>query len=135
MTCRHGPNYPNCSSSAEGAQRAAAEARQIRETELRDRTPDPDEYMIVDVLRVGPHLVLKVKYPSCVKCAFEGLKVMVFLNVTEADALRWRCIDPHFRDSKVRLTEAPSPAARFPATPEGWTDAIAYARSKLQAKT
>lgn len=112
----------------------ADEARQTRTKELRDRTPDPDEYTIVDVLRVGSHLVMKVKYPSCVKCAFEGSKVMVFLRVAEVDALRWRRIDPHFRDSKSRLNEAPSPAARFPATPEGWTDAINYARTKPAEK-
>ena len=58
---------------------------------------------------------------------------MVFLNVTEVQVLKWRRIDPHFRDPAAtrKPSEAPPPAARFPATPEGWTDAVAYARSKL----
>jgi hypothetical protein len=75
---------------------------------------------------------MEVHYPNCTNCKFEGKKIMVFTNVAEADALRWKKIDPHFRDSKaVRITtEAPSPAARFPGSEEGWADAINYAVSK-----
>jgi hypothetical protein len=36
--------------------------------------------------------------------------------------------------SKARqMTEAPSPAARFPASPKGWQDAIAYACREREA--
>ena len=58
---------------------------------------------------------------------------MVFLNVTESQAMKWRRIDPHFRPTKAALkpTEAPGPAARFPATLEGWEDAIQYAQRRL----
>ncbi len=59
---------------------------------------------------------------------------MVFLNVTEASALRWREINPHFRDPAVTspvANVAPSPAARFPASEKGWQDAINYAKSKM----
>jgi hypothetical protein len=75
---------------------------------------------------------MKVLYPNCSKCAYEGNKVMVFLNVNEVDVLRWRKIDPHFRDPKTSRSskEAPPPAARFPASKEGWADALAYANSK-----
>ena len=69
-------------------------------------------------------MVLKVKYPSCKNCSYEGIKVMVFLDTTALDALRWKRIDPHFKD------KAPSPAARFPASDEGWNDALAYAANK-----
>jgi hypothetical protein len=55
---------------------------------------------------------------------------MVFLNITEIQALKWKEIDPHFRDDKNTVTAAPSPAARFPASPQGWSDAIEYARTK-----
>lgn len=82
-------------------------------------------------MRVGRHLVMKVKYPNCSSCAFEGTKILVFLNISELEALKWRKIDPHFRDPRRKsTTEAPSPAARFPGTPEGWADAVAYANSK-----
>ena len=99
---------------------------------MASKTPNPAGYEIVEVERVGDHLVMKVLYPNCSKCAYEGQKVMVFLNVSEADALRWRRIDPHFRAPHQGLMpkEAPSPDARFPASIEGWEDALAYAKSK-----
>jgi len=95
-------------------------------------TPDAEKYQVEDVLRVGNHLVMKVLYPNCTKCSYEGNKVMVFLNVSEKEVLKWRKIDPHFRDPKTQLNprDAPGPAARFPANPEGWNDAIEYAKSK-----
>ena len=95
-------------------------------------TPDAEKYSIEEIERVGPHLVLKVKYPNCRACSFEGNKVIVYLNVGELQAMKWKKIDPHFKDpkGKTAATEAPSPAARFPASAEGWADAISYARSK-----
>ena len=57
---------------------------------------------------------------------------MVFLDVTELQALKWKKIDPHFRGPKPLATEAPSPAARFPGSAAGWSDAINYARSKIK---
>ncbi len=157
MTCRHSPGDPDCGNSAAG--RARAEARSAewsrKEAEKKstaDRawfeaelakiasvTPDADNYDIVKNEVVGAHLVLQVKYPNCVKCAFEGLKTMVFLNVSPLEAMRWRRIDPHFRAAGVSTAQmlhvvdpkqAPSPAARFPGTPEGWQDALTYAKMK-----
>jgi hypothetical protein len=63
------------------------------------------------------------------------VKVLVYLGVSALDAMRWRTIDPHFRDSKKAsrdATEAPGPSARFPASEEGWADALAYAQVKIQ---
>ncbi len=82
---------------------------------------------------VGPHLVVKVLYPNCELCAYEGRKVLVFLNTSTLDALKWKKIDPHFRPPNPGKshTEAPSPAARFPDTNEGWVDALTYARGKV----
>lgn len=81
---------------------------------------------------VGPHLVMKVLYSNCALCAYEGQKVLVFLNTSTLDALKWRKIDPHFRPQSTGRphTEAPSPAARFPSTKDGWVDALTYAREK-----
>src|SRR3954464_15358276 len=112
MTCHHGPGDTSCSSYQSFA----------------PLTPDSSNYTIEDVCRVGQNVVLKVKYPNCSNCAYEGNKVMVFLNVTETQILRWKKIDPHFRDPvrAILSSEAPSPAARFPASPEGWKDAIQY---------
>jgi hypothetical protein len=107
-----------------------------RIAELRANTPNPDDYEVVRFNRVGGHVVMQVRYPSCAKCAFEGLKTMVFLNVDEAKIMRWRRIDPHFRNEiKTTLLDvtgknAPSPTARFPGNDTGWADAIEYAERK-----
>lgn len=112
------------------AEREADSAKRIRE--LAERSPNPDEFKIVDYEQVDKHLVLKVRYPGCVRCSFDQCKVMVFFSVTMKQALGWTRIDPHFRVQKDVGLGAPPPAARFPASPEGWTDAIAYARSKAR---
>lgn len=100
--------------------------------EIAARTPDSEKWTIIDYVRVGNHLVTKILYPNCSKCSYEGHKVMVWLNVTEEQVVRWKIIDPHFRPAGrvIHPTEAPSPAARFPASPEGWKDALAFATYK-----
>lgn len=140
MTCRHGPNDPNCSSHNVGP---FSEFERNREVEIKrmlesqgwgklPTTPDSSNYQIDRFERIGAHLVLRVKYPNCSNCSFEGNKVMVFLNVEEKDAIMWRKIDPHFRPGQRRHsnTEAPSPAARFPASDQGWKDALEYTQRK-----
>jgi hypothetical protein len=104
--------------------------------EIKAMTPDATQYTIVDFERVGPHLVMKVLYPNCRKCSYEGNKVLVYLNVSEIQVLKWKKMDPHFRDPKKPgpPDEAPGPNARFPASQEGWEDAKSYARSKLQGQ-
>jgi hypothetical protein len=119
------------------AKREADAARAVlakREAELAARTPRADQYELQRVEQVGPHMVLEVLYPSCATCAYEGRKVLVILNVDPLAAMRWRRIDPHFRDKATSITEAPSPAARFPASAEGWKDAVAYATRKAAVR-
>lgn len=146
MICRHSKGDPNCGSSG-GSSRVEYVYRDVpcnkphKEAGDMVLTPDSKNYDIEAVEKIGPHLVLKVSYPNCKKCAYEGNKVMVFLNTTELDVLRWKEIDPHFRPQKEEGTQyakgalkdpkkAPSPAARFPASDEGWKDAIEYTRTK-----
>lgn len=108
---------------------AEAERRSLQEELARRASPDPKGYQILDAVQVGKNLVLKVLYPNCARCAYEGNKVMVFLGVTAMDALKWKSIDPHFRDPKKSraMSEAPSPAARFPASTKGWEAALHFA--------
>lgn len=113
------------------AEREADYSRRL--TELSERSPNPDEFRIVDYEQVDKHLVLKVRYPSCRRCSYDQCKVMVFLNVTMKTALRWTRIDPHFREEKDSGLGAPSPVARFPGSDEGWSDAVAFARSKVRS--
>ena len=136
MTCRHDPHDPTCTSYASRLKDAedfiAARAEAEGKRAPTPATPDAERFSIVEAEEVGSHLVLKVRYPSCSKCAFEGTKVMVFLNMRALCAMRWRIIDPHFRASveKFDRERAPSPDARFPATSEGWSDALTYAGNK-----
>lgn len=128
MTCRHSPGDPSCTSRL--GRISSLEEQLV--AERGPSTPDADRYQIEAFERYGAHVVLKVKYPNCVKCAYEGSKVMVFLHASEAALVGWRRIDPHFRDGTTVCgpEEARSPAARFPASAEGWKDACNYARSK-----
>lgn len=128
MTCRHAPGDPNCSSHPDHPDNPAN--RRVRE--LESKTPDAERFEILDMMRVGAHVVLKVKYPNCSQCSYEGTKIMVFLDVSENQIVRWRKIDPHFRETRVNIPprESPGPAARFPASDEGWRDACEYAERK-----
>lgn len=139
MICRHSPGDSSCSSHRDYVDPYRTNAPDVYSqvgvgyAAATVETPDAEKYTIERFERVGDHVVLDVLYPNCKKCAYEGHKVMVFLNVTEMQAMRWRTIDPHFRDTKKKLpgaTEAPSPAVRFPASLEGWADAIEYAERK-----
>jgi len=148
VICRHSKGDPNCGSTAGGYQALANQryaeelirkeaSTKIRELEAKlveqeSLTPDSSRYEVDEVAKVGKHLVLRILYPNCAKCAYEGMKVLVFLNVDMPGCLKWKRIDPHFRDPKVKLTpqDAPPPSARFPATAQGWADAIAYAGTK-----
>jgi hypothetical protein len=118
----------------EAAKRTADREAEIarRATELAERSPNPDDFRIVDYEQVDNHLVIKVRYPSCKRCSYDACKVMVFLGATMKKALAWTRIDPHFREEKDSGLQAPSPAARFPASADGWSDAVAYARSKAR---
>ncbi len=130
MSCKHGRFNPLCSSYE--AQIAGVKRDYEKYVAPREGvTPDSRNFSVVDVKEVGPHLVLKVQYPNCRDCSFEGQKVMVFLNTTVVAAIKWRTIDPHFRGEAALAdpTVAPSPCARFPATDLGWVHALDYARS------
>ena len=92
--------------------------------------PDNTRYEILDTFRHGLNLVIKVKYDSCAGCSYEGTKILCYAGVPESHALKWREIDPHFVDSKTtrRERQSPGPVARFPASDEGWNDAVEYAK-------
>lgn len=134
MACRHEDpvNNPGCSSYRTPEQQLAQKKKQIEEIKQKfslTDSPDNSNYEVDRVQAVGNYLVMRVTYPNCAKCAYEGNKVMVFEGVGMVDAIRWRQIDPHFRplDATRPRTEAPSPIARFPANDKGWSDALRFA--------
>lgn len=134
MTCRHQEGDPTCTAGKSPADmRKKAEAMWRKWGPQNDPpTPDCEQYSILDVEQVGKHLILKVQYPSCAKCSYEGTKVMVFLGCSMRQALLWKRLDPHFQEQEILRSrqEAPPPDARFPASDQGWEDALTYARSK-----
>lgn len=149
MTCRHGPNDPNCSSHPSNPHNPAnirakreAEARQqevaraeAQIANLLARTPNPEQYDVIEAEEVGNHLVLMVKYSSCQACSFDARKVMVFANTNLKQAIKWTRIDPHFSERKdASVNEAPSPVARFPADAAGWKNALRFAEKLLQGE-
>lgn len=136
MSCRHRPGDPSCTSGNSPADLYKKGVELVTrwgpKVGMAPPTPDSEQYRVLDALEVGSALVMKVQYPSCEKCSYEGTKVLVFLNTSSIDALKWTRLDPHFGDpSETRGPhESPSPAARFPASKEGWEDALTYAKRK-----
>lgn len=99
---------------------------------LAGMSPDNSKFQVEEIEEVGNFLVMKVLFPNCAKCAYEGNKVMVFEGVKIKDAFKWRKLDPHFRKGALPppINEAPPPVARFPASAQGWVDAMNFARQK-----
>ena len=126
MTCHHAPGDRSCATQfPEYNGQAPA-------------SPDVDNFKVLDAYQYGNSMVLKVQYPNCRNCEYEGTKVLVYDNCTPLMALKWKRIDPHFADPKLKRTPemAPSPTARFPASEEGWAQALWFIRnfSKSEAK-
>jgi hypothetical protein len=113
-------------------ERAAEALARATETAKLAASRSTTDYIVERADQVGEHLVMLVKYPHCEHREFDGVKTMVFLNVSAISALRWKSIDPHFRGPNANhpVIEAPSPAARFPGNRDGWADAVEYAKRK-----
>lgn len=140
MVCR-------CTSSEEHAARALTqsysdskykEEKHLQELaslrkDLAALTPDPTKWELVDFLESGSYFIAKVKFQTCEHAGYGGHKVLVF-KATTKEAILWRHMDPHFVEKqKTPLSSkniAPVPIARFPASPEGWNDALAFVRVK-----
>lgn len=141
MTCRHKDriNNPECSSYRTPDEQLANAKDAVESLKTKFKlvdTPDAANFEIEDLWELqGTKMtcvVLKVRYPSCAKCSFEGVKVMVF-DVSTKDVVRWREIDPHFRETATGSPKhAPSPVARFPG--DAWEHAKAYAYLRAQGK-
>ena len=123
MTCRHAYDDPKCSDYASNIRRAQ---------DLLKKAGKLDEFSdfdIQDVARYGPHLVLKVVYPE------KPSAILVFLNVTEAQVIRWRKIVPSFQvPASDDPRFAPGVSAMFAPTDEGWNEATAYAQARCSSQ-
>ena len=87
----------------------------------RDPNPDPHNFKLQKIERVGRFVIALVEYPDCT--TFEGRKILVFENVSTSKLKNAKVIDPHFCDSKKHI----SPVARFKPTNRGWEMACEFA--------
>ena len=93
------------------------------------QNPDPNNYSIIDSAYYSKltHdvLVVRIKYPDCTN--YEGVKILVYENVSLDDLKSQKSIDPHFSENKKYY----SPIARFEPTEKGWKNANNFAKSLL----
>jgi hypothetical protein len=123
MTCRHSDpiNNPGCSSyktPQEQLELAKESIKDLIDKFDLDKDPDNSNFEILDVVSLGQYIALTVKYESCEKCSYEGVKILVY-EATLRDVLNWKVIDPHFSSKPPKKNHAPSPIARFPASEDG----------------
>lgn len=127
MTCRHSLYDPACGSYESNLKRL----KQDFEAQFGDEK-DSTKFVIESYEEIAPYLILKVTYPSCKNCSYEGTKLMVFKDVSLLRVMQWRNIDPHFRETLPEdKFAAPSPVARFPATEEGMQAARAFVNAMI----
>lgn len=79
--------------------------------------PDPKNYQIKKISRIGKFTVVEINYPNCKN--YEGNKVMVYKDFDKV-LIAGRGIDPHFSKDHPDI----SPIARFVPTIEGWNMAV-----------
>lgn len=90
------------------------------------KNPNPKNFIIESNWTSGIYTIVKVRYPDCAN--FEGLKILVFRNVTIGQINKFKFLDPHFYNSK----ENASPIARFVPTDEGMIMAIKFVNMMLK---
>jgi hypothetical protein len=139
MTCRCSSPAVHASRAAEQSARSERSTRESKDKEIKELKDEifgmivkSTKYEIVEAVEVGAHLVMKVKYPNCKTCEFEGIKVIVFAGTNAINALKWKRIDPHFRkptkNPVALMDHAPPPVARFPNNNAGWSAALEFAK-------
>lgn len=75
--------------------------------------PDPNNYFIRTHEQIGMFLIVMVRYPNCTN--YEGLKILVYRNVTLEQLQKQKHLDPHFSSN----ADFHSPIARFEPTARG----------------
>lgn len=77
--------------------------------------PNPDAriFKILKAIEHGEFLIVKMEYPTCTN--FNGIKILVYKDVTVEQLYERLRIDPHFSDD----VDAFSPIARFEPTNVG----------------
>ncbi len=89
--------------------------------------PDPADFKIVNYRGVGRFVIATVQYPACT--TFEGLKILVYQDVTAAKLALQTHLDPHFCEHRDHI----APVARFEPTYRGMRYAVAFCQMMTAA--
>ena len=84
----------------------------------------PENFNIEISTQIENYLILIVEYPNCSN--YEGLKILVYENVTIEDINKLNKIDPHFCEKCL------SPIARFVPTMKGYKMAKMFCESMVK---
>lgn len=111
-------SIPGLPANTKSIQELNDEVRKLRkklQTQLPN--PNPRNFSIRRVEMIGKYLIAKIHYPDCTN--FEGMKILVYENLSIEQLSSLTFIDPHFCDG-----DHPSPIARFTPTEDGWYHAV-----------
>ncbi len=74
--------------------------------------PNPRNFKLLKVEEVGKFIIAMVQYPDCDN--YEGVKILVFHNLSQEQLLNATFLDPHFCNGSHY-----APIARFRPGPDG----------------
>jgi hypothetical protein len=86
-----------------------------------DTNPNPKNFKVLLVNKVGKNLVVKIKYHDCIN--YDGVKLLVYKDLTIDKLSDLKVIDPHFLERTGVY-----PFARFEPTEDGYKLAIKLAK-------
>jgi len=95
-------------------------AGDTKEAPSRLPNPNPNNFNITCARDIGRFIIAMVTYPDCTN--FEGKKILVYENMSQAQLFQAARLDPHFCDNSSCI----SPIARFEPTKRGWEMAITF---------
>lgn len=76
--------------------------------------PDPSNWVLMKHKEIGRFLIVQIRYPACT--TYEGVKILVYEDVSISELLAQKKIDPHFSENETYK----SPIARFVPLAKGW---------------
>ena len=116
-----GSSCDTCKSSSKRSSSCGKKSGTSQKASCVPPNPDPNKFSIVRVKTFGRALVTEIYYVGCTN--YEGHKILVCENITEAELRACPSLDPHFV-----LGSRFSPVARFEPTVRGWKMACKVAR-------
>lgn len=85
------------------------------------KNPNPKRFKIERTVQIGKFLIARIRYEDCTN--YEGVKILVFKDLTEVLLKSSTSIDPHFLEGTSDLI----PIARFAPSAKGMFMALAFA--------